>query len=64
VAGASSRECPVCKGPADPAARWRPFCSDRCRLLDLGAWMKGDYTVSRPMRPADLGEDPEGDDGA
>ncbi len=26
-------------------ARFRPFCSERCRLLDLGAWMDGRYRV-------------------
>jgi len=32
--------CPACKGPSlfDPSNRWRPFCSERCRQADLGAW--------------------------
>jgi hypothetical protein len=29
----------------DPA--WRPFCSERCRLADLGRWLSEDYRVSR-----------------
>lgn len=40
--------CPVCGRPA-PAAR-RPFCSDRCRTVDLGRWLKGDYAI--PGEPA------------
>lgn len=39
--------CPQC-GKAvewDPANRWRPFCSERCRLIDLGKWATGDYRV-------------------
>ncbi len=26
-------------------ARFFPFCSQRCRLLDLGAWLEGDYRI-------------------
>ena len=40
--GATGRQvpCPTCKGPAlfDPANPWRPFCSERCRQADFGAW--------------------------
>ncbi len=43
--------CPICKKPVtlkDPEA---PFCSERCRLLDLGAWASGDYIIStEPVR--------------
>jgi endogenous inhibitor of DNA gyrase (YacG/DUF329 family) len=28
----------------DPA--WRPFCSERCKLVDLGRWLSGDYRVA------------------
>jgi hypothetical protein len=27
------------------AARWRPFCSERCRLIDLGAWMTEKHAI-------------------
>jgi uncharacterized protein len=30
--------------------RWRPFCSERCKLADLGRWLRGDYRV--PVTPA------------
>lgn len=34
--------CVYCRRhPADP--RFRPFCSERCRVLDLGAWLDGRY---------------------
>ena len=40
--GAAGRQvpCPTCKGQAlfDPANPWRPFCSERCRQADFGAW--------------------------
>ena len=35
--------CPICKKPS--TAAFKPFCSDRCRLVDLGKWLKGDYSV-------------------
>jgi hypothetical protein len=38
--------CVYCRRhPVDP--RTRPFCSERCRLLDLGAWMDGRYRVAQ-----------------
>jgi endogenous inhibitor of DNA gyrase (YacG/DUF329 family) len=38
--------CPVCK----KEAKWddnpfRPFCSERCRLIDLGKWASGEYRI-------------------
>lgn len=39
--------CPQCRQPAllDPTNRFRPFCSERCKLLDLGEWFAGRYTI-------------------
>ncbi len=39
--------CPHCGKPAvfAPENRWRPFCSERCRQVDLGAWAAGEYRV-------------------
>lgn len=50
--------CPHCGSPVAwiPENRYRPFCSERCRQIDLGAWAAGDYRV-----PAV--EDPEQPDG-
>ena len=36
-----------------------PFCSDRCRLLDLGKWASGDYKITSPVLNLDLLEDLE-----
>ncbi len=39
--------CAYCgRRPADPA--WRPFCSDRCKLADLGRWLSEDYRIPGP----------------
>jgi uncharacterized protein len=42
--------CPTCKGPAlfAPANAWRPFCSERCRTTDLGAWASEQFRVPGP----------------
>jgi endogenous inhibitor of DNA gyrase (YacG/DUF329 family) len=43
--------CPVCRKPValgDPEA---PFCSERCRLIDLGRWADGSYVISSPLEP-------------
>lgn len=38
--------CPVCKGEWDGAGNpFRPFCSERCKMIDLGAWLDGKYAI-------------------
>lgn len=39
--------CPQCGSPVEwaPPSRWRPFCSERCRMLDLGAWASETYRI-------------------
>lgn len=52
-----TRKCPICGGAVAPTAenRAHPFCSDRCRLLDLGKWLDEGYVIAEP-----LGDRPEG----
>jgi len=41
-----TRRCPYCRRPLpEEPGRWRPFCSWRCKLLDLGAWLDGSYRL-------------------
>ena len=43
-------KCPICKTPTDSAVHADfPFCSERCRLFDLGAWASEKYVVSEPV---------------
>ncbi len=46
----STIPCPTCRRPVAIAAEDRPgafpFCSDRCRLLDLGAWADGTHVIA------------------
>jgi endogenous inhibitor of DNA gyrase (YacG/DUF329 family) len=45
----SERLCVYCRREPE-VARWRPFCSERCKLADLGRWLSEDYRV--PDEPA------------
>jgi hypothetical protein len=54
--------CPACgaKSVFEPWNPWRPFCSERCRALDLGAWASESYRI--PAQPdEDRPEDPDPD---
>jgi endogenous inhibitor of DNA gyrase (YacG/DUF329 family) len=45
--------CPRCGSAVEwtPEARWRPFCSERCKLIDLGAWASGTYRIPVAQAP-------------
>lgn len=50
--------CPIC-GTAVPwiaEQRWKPFCSERCKLIDLGHWATEKYRV--PVAPAAPEDEP------
>lgn len=47
--------CPICGKPATP--EHRPFCSDRCRQVDLGRWLSGSYVI--PGAPGEPEEEAE-----
>ena len=59
-------KCPICKKPVTKAAEDFPFCSERCRVIDLGKWASGQYVVSSPVTDisdeADLQNFPGRDD--
>ena len=38
-----SKSCPICGKP--PVDRFRPFCSGRCKDVDLNRWFKGAYAI-------------------
>lgn len=44
--------CVYCRG-RDAAPEWAPFCSERCKLLDLQNWLDGRYRVPGEDAPAD-----------
>ena len=42
--------CPTCRKLVDKKDQDFPFCSERCRLIDLGKWASGAYVISSPVR--------------
>jgi endogenous inhibitor of DNA gyrase (YacG/DUF329 family) len=56
--------CPTCRKTGDWfGGRFGPFCSKRCRLIDLGKWFGEEHSISEPLKPAQLaclGEPPAG----
>jgi len=54
--------CPICKKPVKSASPDFPFCSERCRLLDLGKWASDGYVIASPVNDADEAVRPDGID--
>ena len=53
-------QCPICRAVLENAPEDfgpRPFCSERCKLIDLGNWLGEKYRISRPLRPEELDDD-------
>ena len=45
-------KCPTCKKEGDWfAGKYGPFCSHRCKLIDLGKWFGEENVISEPLRP-------------
>lgn len=52
-------ECPICKGDFEPKfSATMPFCSERCRKIDLGRWLGEEYSLPHVPDPED-DEEPE-----
>ena len=56
-------KCPICKKEVHLGDPEMPFCSERCRLIDLGNWASEKYVISTPARPDELREQEEDDAG-
>jgi endogenous inhibitor of DNA gyrase (YacG/DUF329 family) len=60
MASSIKLKCPICKKTVAANGVEFPFCSDRCRLIDLGKWASGQYVISSPITDADESiQDPE-----
>ena len=59
--------CPNCGATVEwtPAERWRPFCSERCKVIDLGGWASEAYRVplAEAPEPGDIDAEQEGSRG-
>ncbi len=53
------RKCPTCGKPVEWEANpWRPFCSERCKLIDFDKWTSEEYRVAgRQISRAEVAED-------
>jgi len=52
--------CPICQAALPETVEepnCRPFCSQRCKLVDLHNWLSGAYRISTPLDPGEIGED-------
>ncbi len=53
-------KCPICKKEVSPDDAFFPFCSERCKIIDLGNWASEKYVISTPVQPEDLESESEG----
>jgi len=60
--------CPICRKTiwiedpkGHPKSPHFPFCSERCKLVDLGSWFDGHYKIVSDLKESD-GQPPEGAD--
>jgi uncharacterized protein len=53
-------KCPICKKDVPTDNPNMPFCSDRCRLIDLGNWASEKYVISTPANRNDIEDEYNG----
>ncbi len=51
--------CPTCEQLVTATDPEFPFCSERCRVIDLGKWASGAYRISSPVLDPELLDDME-----
>ena len=56
--------CPRCQKPVPwvPESKFRPFCSERCKMMDFGAWANEEYRIANAAPPDDVPTEPRIDD--
>ena len=48
-------KCPTCRKAGNwHEGRYAPFCSHRCKLIDLGGWLDEKHVIATPLRPEHL----------
>ncbi|HYM34485.1 MAG TPA: DNA gyrase inhibitor YacG [Steroidobacteraceae bacterium] len=52
--------CPTCNRPVEwnASSPWRPFCSERCKLIDLGAWASERHVIPSDEKNMEDDESP------
>jgi len=51
--------CPICKKEVAAGSADFPFCSERCRIMDLGNWASEKYVISTPLQTGDTAGKPD-----
>jgi len=51
-----SLRCPTCREVVLKSEPEFPFCSERCRLIDLGRWASGGYVISSPLTDPEMND--------
>jgi len=51
-----SLRCPICRKIVLQSEAEYPFCSERCRTIDLGKWASGGYVISSPLNDPESGD--------
>ena len=53
------KDCPQCREKADLSSsnNYRPFCSEKCKLIDFGSWAREEKLISRPIESEDFYQD-------
>ncbi len=52
-------KCPICKKEVQAGSRYEPFCSERCQVIDLGAWASEKYRIPDEKQEDDDDRDHE-----
>jgi endogenous inhibitor of DNA gyrase (YacG/DUF329 family) len=55
----TSMKCPICKKEVTPEGEFFPFCTERCKIIDLGNWASEKYVISTPVQPDESDENIE-----
>jgi endogenous inhibitor of DNA gyrase (YacG/DUF329 family) len=64
MAKARTVACPNCGNAVawTPQSRWRPFCSERCKMIDVGGWASESYRVPTADAPDPHDSEPSADE--
>lgn len=54
-------KCPICKKEITQESAFFPFCSERCKIIDLGNWASEKYVISTPVQADEESENDERD---
>jgi endogenous inhibitor of DNA gyrase (YacG/DUF329 family) len=54
-------KCPICKKEVAADSPFHPFCSERCKIIDLGNWASEKYVIPAPLEPGESDDEADGE---